>query len=159
MIKLNVLNELTKYCIDAIVKAYKEFDNKLYEIDEKSVESKIYDNDDFKYLKVVVETPIKDEKGNVVLDKKGRVQADTSLRDTEIIPFKEDVEEFMAKNVYPYNPDAFIDKKKSKEGYEIPFTKLFYKFVPPIPLKEIFADLKGMEAEETTLMKELFSND
>lgn len=155
----NKRNELTKYCIDAIVKAYKEFDNKLYEIDEKSVESKIYDNDDFKYLKVVVETPIKDEKGNVVLDKKGRVQPDTSLRDTEIIPFKEDVEEFMAKNVYPYNPDAFIDEKKSKEGYEIPFIKLFYKFIPPTSSKEIFADLKGMEAEETTLMKELFSND
>ena len=113
----------------------------------------------FKYLKVVVETPIKDEKGNVVLDKKGRVQPDTSLRDTEIIPFKEDVEEFMDKNVYPYNPDAFIDEKKSKEGYEIPFTKLFYKFVPPTSSKEIFADLKGMESEETILMKELFSND
>jgi len=155
----NKRNELTKYCIDAIVKAYKEFDNKLYEIDEKSVESKIYDNDDFKYLKVVVETPIKDEKGNIVLDKKGRVQPDASLRDTEIIPFKEDVKDFMAKNVYPYNPDAFIDEKKMKEGYEIPFTRIFYKFVEPTPLQEIFSNLKEMEKEETVLMKELFNND
>ena len=85
----NKRNELTKYCIDAIVKAYKEFDNKLYEIDDKAVESRVFDNEDFKYLKVVVETPIKDEKGNIVLDKKGRIQPDASLRDTEIIPFKE----------------------------------------------------------------------
>ena len=65
----------------------------------------------------------------------------------------------MIKNVYPYNPDAFIDEKKTKEGFEIPFTKLFYKFTPPTPVSEIFKKLKEMENEESILMKELFSND
>ena len=54
---------------------------------------------------------------------------------------------------------VFVDTSKTKEGYEIPFTKLFYKFIPPTPSKEIFNDLKEMEKEETSLMKELFSND
>ena len=54
---------------------------------------------------------------------------------------------------------AYIDSSKTKEGYEIPFTKLFYKFIPPTPSKEIFSDLKEMEKEEISLMKELFSND
>lgn len=155
----NKRKDFTKYCIEAIVKAYNEFDNKEYRYDDKVVESRIFDLDDFKYRKIVVETPLKDEKGNIVLDRKGRVQPDTSLRDTEIIPFKEDVENFMAKNVYPYNPDAFVDEKKTKEGYEIPFTKLFYKFIPPKPSIQIFDDLKVMESEETVLMKELLDND
>lgn len=155
----NKKKDFTKACIEAIVKAYKEFENKLYEYEEKSVESKVFDNEDFKYLKLVVETPLKDNNGKLMLDKKGKVQPDASLRDTEIVPYKEDVEDFMDKNVYPYNPDAFIDEKKTKEGYEIPFTKLFYKFVPPTSSKDIFGELKGMEKEETVLMKELFNND
>lgn len=155
----NKRKDFTPSCIKEIVKAYKEFDNKVYTVGKKEVESKIFDNEDFKYLKVVVETPLKDENGNLVLDRKGRVQPDTSLRDSEIIPFKDDVNDFIAKNVTPYNEGAYIDSSKTKEGYEIPFTKLFYKFIPPTPSKEIFNDLKEMEKEETSLMKELFSND
>ena len=64
----------------------------------------------------------------------------------------------MEKNVLPYNPLAYIDHAKDKIGYEVPFTRLFYKFVPPTPSEDIYAEIKALEAEETTLMKELFGN-
>ena len=155
----NKRKDFTPTCINRIVKAYEDFDNKLYEYGDKSVESKIFDNDDFKYFKVVVETAMKDKNGNYVLDKKGRKQPDTSLRDSEIIPAKEDIQEYMLKNVYPYNPDAYIDESKTKEGYEIPFIRQFYKYIPPKASKEIFDEIKQLETEETKLMKELFGND
>ncbi len=145
-------------CIDKIINAYMEFDNKLYQYGENTVESKVFDNDDFKYLKVIVETPLKDNQGNFIL-KKGEKQADPSLRDTEIIPAKENIEFYMEKNVYPFNPDAYVDEKKTKIGYEIPFTKYFYKYIPPRETKEIFNEIKDLESKETKLMKELFSND
>ena len=78
--------------------------------------------------------------------------------DNEIIPLREDINEYMAKNVLPYNPNAYLDRSKDKIGYEVPFTRLFYKFVPPVPSSEIFEEIKRLEAEETELMKELFGN-
>ncbi len=155
----NKRRDFSQECIEKIVMAYNEFQNKFYDYGEKSVESKIFDNEDFKYTKVVVETPLKDEKGNVVLDKKGRKQPNTELRDSEIIPFKQDIEEYMQKNVYPFNPDAYIDESKTKIGYEIPFTRQFYKYISPKASDEIFAEIKELEAEETKLMKELFGNE
>lgn len=144
-------NDISKAQIEHITKLYDDF--------KETEISKILDNEDFRYLKVIVETPLKDEKGNFVLDKKGKRQPDINLRDSEIIPSKEDIEEFMKKNVYPFNPSAYVDESKTKVGYEIPFTRLFYKFVPPTPSKEIFAEIKEFEKQETALMKELFSND
>ena len=155
----NKRRDFSQECIEKIVMAYNDFENKFYDYGEKSIESKIFDNEDFKYTKVVVETPLKDEKGNVVLDKKGRKQPNTELRDSEIIPFKQDIEEYMQKNVYPFNSDAYIDESKTKIGYEIPFTRQFYKYIPPKASDEIFAEIKELEAEETKLMKELFGND
>lgn len=155
----NKRNDFSDKCIKAIVKAYKEFDNQFYEYGTKSVESKVFSNADFAYLKVTVETPLKDENGKIKLDKKGRPQPDKELTDTEIIPVTENIEAYMEKNVYPFNPDAYIDDSKTKKGYEIPFTRLFYKFVPPASSKDIYAEIKEMEKTETALMKELFSND
>ena len=65
----------------------------------------------------------------------------------------------MQKNVLPYNKGAFIDKTKTKIGYEIPFTRFFYKYVPPRDEKEIFDEIKQLEKQETSLMKELFGNE
>lgn len=62
----------------------------------------------------------------------------------------------MKKNVLPYNPLAYLDRSKDKVGYEVPFTRLFYKFVAPVPSDDIFAEIKELEAEETVLMNELF---
>lgn len=93
-----------------------------------------------------------------VLDKKGKPIADKALSDTEIIPLQDDIDAYMAKNVLPYAPDAFLDRAKDKIGYEVPFTRLFYKFEAPKPSAEIFNEIKALEAEETILMKELFGN-
>jgi len=151
----NKRNELTFDCMQMILNAYLSFENKLIEKDGKAVESKILDNDDFKYRKVTVERPQRDEKGEIIL-KKGQPVPDTTLRDNETIAWKENVEEYIKKNVLPFAPDAYIDESKTKIGYEIPFTRQFYKYVPPRLSDDIFSELKTMEAEETELMKELF---
>ncbi len=74
------------------------------------------------------------------------------------MPLQEDIDEYFEKNVLPYANDAFMTRALDKIGYEVPFTRLFYKFVPPVPSEDIFAEIKGLEAEETELMKELFGN-
>ena len=149
--------DLDDACIDMIVKAYTEFDDTVYEDNGLTVESKVFENSFFGFTKVTVETPITDESGNPVL-KKGKVQPDKSKSDTEIIPLQEDIDEYMKKNVLPFNPLAYLDRSKDKIGYEVPFTRLFYKFVPPTPSEDIFAEIKELEAEEAILMKELFGN-
>lgn len=150
----NKRNEFTDRCIDLISKAYMAFTDSVYEDGELVVESKVKDNEDFKYTKVVVERPLKDEQGNPIL-KKGKPQPDKSLKDTENVPFKEDIEAYMQKNVYPYAPDAWVDEKASKIGYEIPFTREFYKYVAPRKSEDIFAHLQELEKEETALMAKI----
>lgn len=150
--------DLDTHCIEMIVNAYEEFADKEYIENGISVESKIFDKDYFGYTKVFVQTPICDEDGNPIL-KKGKKQPDKSKADTEIIPLTEDIDEYMKKNILPFNPLAYLDRSKDKIGYEVPFTRLFYKFIAPTPSDDIFAQLKDLEAEETSLMEELFGND
>ena len=149
--------DLDDKCIELIMKAYMEFENEVYTDGELVVESKTFDNDFFGFTKVTVETAQADENGKAVL-KKGKPQAVKGASDSEIIPLSEDIDEYIAKNVLPYNPLAFANRKKDKIGYEIPFTRLFYKFTAPQSSEDIFADIKALEEEETTLMKELFGN-
>ena len=104
-----------------------------------------------------METPLGNANGEPVL-KKGKPQPDKEKSDTELIPLTEDTDAYMAKNVLPYNPLAYIDHTKDKVGYEVPFTRLFYKFEAPKPSAEIFEEIKALEAEETILMKELFGH-
>ena len=141
-------------CIRLIIAAYNEFDNKAYTEGALSIESKVFENDFFGYTKVTVETPVTDEAGNPVL-KKGKPQPDKAKSDTEIIPLSENIDEYFAKNVLPYNSIAYMDRSKDKIGYEIPFTRLFYKFTPPRKSDDIFAEFKALTAEEADLMKEI----
>lgn len=152
----NKRNEFTDECIKLIAQAYGEFVDGVYRDEEHGleVEVKIKDNEDFKYTKVVVEQPICDEAGKPVL-KKGKMQADSSKRDTETIPWKEEIEAYMEKNVYPYAPDAWIDEKKSKVGYEVPFTREFYKYVAPRKSEDIYAHLQELNAQEEELMAKI----
>lgn len=150
--------DLSSNCINLIVDAYNDFSNDTYQNGDLSVESKVFDNDYFGYTKVTVLTPILDENGQPIL-KKGKPQPDKAKTGTESIPLNEDIDEFIKKNVLPYNEFAYLDRKKDKIGYEIPFTRLFYKFVPPTPSEDIFAEIKALEEEETTLMKELFGKE
>lgn len=69
------------------------------------------------------------------------------------------IDAYIKKNVTPYNPIAYLDRSKDKVGYEIPFTRLFYKFESPQKSEDIFAEIKELEAEETALMRELFGNE
>ena len=150
--------DLDDKCIKLIMEAYEAFEEEgAYTNEELVVESKVFDKDFFGYTKVAVETPIVDEKGEPVL-KKGKLQPDKSRSDSEIIPLQDDIESYMKKNVFPYNPIAFLDRSKDKIGYEVPFTRLFYKFVSPQESEEIFSEIKELETEETALMKELFGN-
>ena len=108
--------------------------------------SRIFDNEAFGYHAITVERPLRDEAGNVVLGvkgkQKGKPQPDSALRDTENVPYNEDVGEYFKREVLPHAPDAWIDPEKTKVGYEIPFNRHFYVFKPPRPLAEIDADLK-----------------
>jgi type I restriction enzyme M protein len=149
--------DLDENCIRLILKAYEAFEDGTFAENDLTVESKVYDNDFFGYTKVTVETAICDEEGKPVL-KKGKMQAIKGASDSEIIPLQDDIDAYIEKNVLPYNEVAFLDRSKDKVGYEIPFTRLFYKFVPPTPSDDIFAEIKGLESEETELMKELFGN-
>jgi type I restriction enzyme M protein len=121
--------------------------------------SRIFDSRDFGYRTITVERPIRDEAGMAVLGKKGKLkgklQPDTSLRDTENVPLSEDVEEYFKREVLPHAPDAWIDHEKTKVGYEIPFNRHFYVFEPPRPLHKIDADLKRSTDRIKQMIEEL----
>ncbi len=99
--------------------------------------------------------PERDAEGNVVKDKKGKPIFDKALNDTEIIPWLTDKDEYLQKNVAPYSPDFVVDEKKTKIGYEIPFTREFYKYTPLKPSADIFEELKALEQQESELMEKL----
>lgn len=96
---------------------------------------------------------VHDEAADICKDAKGNVEPDTDLRDTELVPFRDDIQTYFAREVLPHVPDAWIDDSKTKVGYEIPFTRLFYKYVPPRPLEEIDAELDQLAAEIVDLLK------
>lgn len=149
--------DLDDACINLIIKAYEGFADETYEENGLVVESKVFENRFFGFTKVTVETAQTDENGNPIL-KRGKRQPVKGASDTETIPLSENRDAYMEKNVLPYNPLAYIDSSKDKIGYEVPFTRLFYKFTPPTPSAEIFEEIKALEVEEAILMKELFGN-
>lgn len=137
--------DITEECREVIVQAYGEFMNKEYILEDRRVESKIMNNEDFGFYKVTVESPERDEEGNIVL-KKGKPKADTALRDTEDIPLTEDIDTYFEREIKPFNQDAWIDKTKIKVGYEIPFTRLFYKYEMPEKSEDIAKRISEIEA-------------
>ena len=124
---------------------------------EETEVSKIFPNSEFGYWKVSVQQPLLDEQGNPVRDKKGRIQPDKSKSDTEIIPFSYagGIEAFMDAEVRPYAPGAFVDPKGTKIGYELSFTKYFYKPVRLRPMAEIVADLQRLEQETDGMLADI----
>ena len=97
----------------------------------------------------------RDEAGELCTDSKGKIEADSDLRDTENVPLSEDVDSYFKREVLPYAPDAWVDAGKEKIGYEIPFTRHFYKYQPPRPLEEIDAELNVLVTEIQTLLSEI----
>jgi type I restriction enzyme M protein len=144
--------EISDEQIDYITRLFGDFAEA--EQDGKPI-SRIFDNEDFGFSTITVERPLRDESGQVVLGQKGktkgRPQPDSSFRDTENVPRKENIDEYFKREVLPHASDAWIDKEKTKVGYEIPFNRHFYVFKPPRSLAEIDADLK----QSTTLILEM----
>ncbi len=116
---------------------------------------KIFDNDDFGYRRITIERPKKNEKGEIEKDRKGNPLPDAELRDYENVPLKKDMEEYFKTEVLPHLPDAWIDHGKTKIGYEINFTKYFYKYKPLRSLEEIRTDILKLEEETEDMIKKI----
>ena len=86
---------------------------------------------------------------------RGRIEPDPDLRDTETAPLGEDVDDYLAREVLPHVPDAWVDASKTKIGYEIPLNRHFYVYEPPRPLDEIKSDLQELEREIAGLLAEV----
>ena len=126
-----------------------------YELNGETEISKIFPNEFFGYTKVTVEQPLI-ENGFVKTDKKGNAKADSKLRDYESIPLSDSVEEYFEREVRPHLPDAWMERKKDKVGYEINFTKYFYEYKPLRAVEDILSDLAKLEEETKALTKDLF---
>ena len=121
-----------------------------------------------------------DPTAEICRDKQGNPEPDSSLRDTEIVPLPEGIGlplplgydgetgleelvelvrehclEYLAAEVLPHVPDAWIDFAKTKVGYEIPLTRHFYVYEPPRPLEAIEADIKALESEIMAMLGEV----
>lgn len=231
--------EITDFCRDLILQAYHGFNDFVYKATtddgvEVQVESRVKDNDDFKYRKIFIDRPLrlvfenlkmpdesvkmseaerkilnqfveayhahydgirmidrdffqklkikaslkvtkaqvkkirqclgtKDEKAEEIYEDPFNLRErtyvwDADLADSEIIPWKENQDSYLAKNVAPYAPDYHVDDTKTKIGYEIPFTREFYRYIPLKPSGEVFQALKELEKQESELMERLFTD-
>ena len=121
--------------------------------------SKWFKNEEFGFYKITTERPKRDEKGNIVYDKKGKMVPDAELRDTETVPLTETIEEYMSREVLPYANDAWVDETKTKIGYEIPFTRHFYEYVAPRPSHEILNEIMKSEEKMMVVLKELLGHE
>lgn len=149
--------QLSDESIDEITRIYGAY--------EASKVCKIFDTTDFGYRRITVERPLIEE-GKVVMSK-GKPKPDTSLRDNENIPLKEDINEYFKREVLPHVSDAWISEDKkhcdAKDGkigivgYEIPFNRHFYEYVPPRSLYEIDTELDGITKEILDLLGEVHS--
>lgn len=143
----NKRNDISAEQIAEITRIYGDF--------KETEISRIFNNEDFGYSKITVERPLKDENGKIVL-KKGKPQPDTALRDTENVPLNEDIRAYFEREVLPFAPDAWIDESKTKVGYEIPFTRYFYKYEAPRSSAEIMGEILTLEKELEGSLKEIF---
>jgi len=117
---------------------------------------------------------VRDPNAPPVVDDKGNIEPDPELRDYENVPlpatpvtfeadvtarlstieYRTAVQDYLEAEVLPYVPDAWVDQEKTKIGYEIPLTRHFYKYTPPRPLAEIDAEIKQLEVEIHSLIRE-----
>lgn len=106
---------------------------------------------------------IRDEEADICTDKKWKPEADSELRDTENVPYDENIYTYFEREVKPFVSDAWIDETKrdirdgevGKVGYEFPLTRYFYRYEPPRSLEAIETDIETVENELLELMKRL----
>lgn len=164
----NKKNDITRTCRDLIVKAFGNWTDSTCEGTAEdgsavSVEAKLFDSTEFGFDRITVYTPERDKNGDVVRDRKGKPVAKTDeggkkVADTEDVPLGEDIDAYMEREVEPYNPGAWYDKKKVQRGYTIPFTRAFYKYKELEPSEEIAKRIveheKALEASLEALFGE-----
>lgn len=154
--------DISEACRDLIVKAYGAYVSQDYthEIsDEKSItcKCKVMDAVSLGYNKIIIESPELDEHGNPVMKGKKPV-VDKSKRDTENVPLDEDIDDYFKREVLPYRPHAWIDRSKTKVGYEIPFTRTFYEYKELEPAVDIAKRIELHEHSMMDKLHELFGN-
>ena len=128
--------EITQEEIEKFLKIYSSF--------EESKFSKIFSNEDFLYKRVKINVPLEID-GQKQIDKNGNFKPDKTFKDYERIPSYINIDEYFNKEVKPSLPDAWMDRSKDKDGYEINFRKYFYKYSQPRNRDEIKKDLINLE--------------
>ena len=144
-------NELSKEHIDNITKIYGDFVENEY--------SKIFENEYFGYRKVTVLQPELNDDGTPKKNKKGEYIPNKELTYTENIPLQETIEEYMNREVIPFAKYAYIDDSKTKIGYEISFTKYFYKYQEPRKTEDIMNEILELDRKLDGVLKELQENE
>lgn len=148
--------DITQPCRDLIVRAFGEYRDETYEMTLPSghylvCKSRVLEAVTLGYNKITVESPQLDENGKPV-KRKGGLVLDASKRDTENVPLDEDIDTYFQREVLPYRPDSWIDRDKTKVGYEIPFSRTFYEYSPIEPAEDI---AKRIVEHERSLMSKL----
>jgi type I restriction enzyme M protein len=163
----NKMFEISEEGRSEILSLYQNFEDgeertvKIYDkeikdrVSVKNICSKIYPNEFFGYTKVTIEQPLLDDDGNVVTDNKENPKPNSKKRDYERVPLGEDIDEYYKREVKPHLPNSWMDRNKNKVGYEINFTKYFYKYEPLRSLEDITQDLLKLDEEIGGTMKEI----
>ncbi|RGU52528.1 SAM-dependent DNA methyltransferase [Olsenella sp. AF16-14LB] len=162
-------NDITKTCRHLITEAYGNWADGSYEGTAEdgsavSVETKLFDSTEFGFDRITVYTPERDKNGDVVRDRKGKPVAKTDeggkkVTDTEDVPLGEDIDAYMEREVEPYDPGAWYDKKKIQRGYTIPFTRAFYKYKELEPADEIAKRIVEHERALEASLEKLFGEE
>lgn len=143
--------EFTPEINEQILRAYMDF--------EETPISKIFDNSEFGYWEITVDRPKRDEQGVIVKNKRGKIEIDKTLRDKEQVPltYEGGIEAFARNEILPYTPDAIVNTDDYVIGYELSFTKYFYKPKRLRTLDEIRADIRAIEESTKGLLNEILN--
>ena len=106
------------------------------------------------YQRITVERPKRNADGGPVTNKKGLVP-DPDLRENENVPLTQDISNYLSREIVPHVPEAWVDEAKTKVGYEIPFTRFFYRYEPPRAVSAIDTDIDQVEAEIQRVLTEV----
>ena len=152
-------SDITDICCKYILEAYADYKNDAtYGDGNIFCRSKIFTTDEFGYNKIVVERPQRNEDGTIKRDKKGKPIPDADLRETENVPLTENVNDYFDREIKPFEPDAWIDHKKTQTGYEIPMTRYFYEFPMFVSSDDLKARLTSMETDIQHSLSILFED-
>lgn len=143
--------EFTPGINEQILRAYMDF--------EETPISKIFDNSEFGYWEITVDRPKRDEQGVIVKNKRGKIEIDKTLRDKEQVPliYEGGIEAFVRNEILPYTPDAIVNTDDYVIGYELSFTKYFYKPKQLRTLNEIRADIRAIEESTKGLLDNILN--